>query len=108
MRYSLDFRRRVFEIKERDNLTFEETSKCFGISMRTLFRWQQRIEPKTKHNKRPHKIDEERLRQHVAEYPDAYHYERARLFDVTESAIRAAFKRMGITRKKNSSSSESR
>lgn len=69
MKHSLDFRRRVFEIKEREKLSFEETSKRFAVSMRILFRWQQRIEPKTKHNKRPHKIDEERLARHVDNIP---------------------------------------
>lgn len=105
MKYSLDFRRRVLEMKERDNLTFEETSKRFGISMRTLFRWQHRIEPKTTHNKRPHKIDTDKLRQHVESYPNASHIERAKFFNVSEGGIRAALKRIGITRKKNYHSS---
>jgi hypothetical protein len=35
--YSLDFRKRVFAMKAKEKLTFKQTSKRFGISMRTLF-----------------------------------------------------------------------
>ena len=44
MSYSLDFRRQVFKVKEQEGLTFEEVSDHFGISTRTLFRWQNKIE----------------------------------------------------------------
>ena len=108
MRHGLELRKHIMKIKEEENLTFEETAKRFGVSIRSLFRWQQRIEPKLKHNKPPTKIDEDRLRRHVEEYPDAYLRERAELFGVSESAIRKAFKRMGITRKKNTRTSQSR
>ncbi|MBB1466575.1 hypothetical protein H5300_25590 [Vibrio sp. SG41-7] len=45
MAYSLDFRQRVFACKEKHQLTFEQTSEHFGISIATLFRWQKRLEP---------------------------------------------------------------
>lgn len=60
--YSLDFRKKVFKIKEKENLTFEETSKRFHIDIVTLFRWQQRIEPITKRNVLSRKIDMEKLK----------------------------------------------
>lgn len=101
MLHGIALRKHIMKIKAEENLTFEETAKRFGVSTRSLFRWQQRIEPKLKRNKAPTKIDEARLRRHVEEHPDAYLRERAALFGVNESAIRKAFKRMGISRKKN-------
>lgn len=62
MSYSIDFRRQVFWIKEQESLTFQETSDRFGIPMRTLFRWQERIEPITKRNKPSTKVGMEALR----------------------------------------------
>jgi len=37
MTYSLDFRQKVFAVKAKKNLTFEETSERFDIPIRTLF-----------------------------------------------------------------------
>ena len=44
--YSLDYRQRVFKVKEEEGLTYEETSKRFGVGMRTLFNWKQKIDPR--------------------------------------------------------------
>lgn len=106
--YSLDFRKRVFAIKKKEKLTFEQTSKRFGVGMRTLFAWQRRLEPKTKRNKPATKIDMAKLAEDVKKRPDAYHYERARLFGVTAWAIGLALRRLAITHKKNSVSSQAR
>lgn len=103
--YSLDFRKRVFTLKTRDNLTFQETSKRFGIGIRTLFAWQKRIEPCLTRNKPATKIDMEKLKKHIEEHPDAYQYERAELFGVTGWAIGLALKRLEQTYKKNPFSS---
>lgn len=107
MTYSLDFRRRILKIKEKQGLSFSETSKRFDVPMRTLFRWKRRIEPKTKRNKPATKINMEALRKDVQEYPDMYQYERAEKFGVTQGAIWFALKRLGISYKKNSVSSKS-
>ncbi|QGP52689.1 hypothetical protein PsalMR5_00074 [Piscirickettsia salmonis] len=32
------------KLKEKKGLTYEEVSELFGVSMRTLFRWNTRIE----------------------------------------------------------------
>lgn len=106
--YSLDFRKRVFEIKEKEELTFEQVSKRFGVGMDTLFRWKRRIEPCLTRNKPATKIDMKELKKHVEEHPDAYQYERAKLFGVTGWAIGLALKRLEQTYKKNSFSSPSR
>lgn len=102
MSYSLDFRQRVFAIKEKENLTFEATSKRFGVGIRTLFRWHKRIEPCEKRNKPATKIDMKRLEKDVEENPDDYQWERAKRFNVSVSCIFYALKRLDITHKKNS------
>lgn len=108
MSYSLDFRKHVFNVKEKNNLTFEQTSDRFGISIRTLFRWQERIEPVTKRNKPATKIDMKALEEDVRKYPDEYQYERAKKFQVSPNTILYALRRLGISHKKNSISSKSR
>lgn len=105
MAYSLDFRRHVFKVKQKEQLTFQELSDRFSIPIRTLFRWQQRIEPKTKRNKPSTKIDMEALRKDVKDYPDRYQYERAKAFGVSQSAIFYALQRLKISYKKNAISS---
>jgi transposase len=107
MTYSLDFRRRVFELKEKEGLTFEQTSQKFAIGIKTLFRWQKCLEPCTKRQKPATKIDMEALKRDVIEHPDDYQWERAERFKVSESAIRYALKRLKVTYKKKPESSES-
>lgn len=105
MAYSLDFRQQVFKVKQKEKLTFKEVSDRFGIPIRTLFRWQQRIEPKTKRNKPATKVDMEALAKDVENNPDLYQYERAAKFGVSQSAIFYALKRLNISYKKNAISS---
>jgi len=105
MGYSLDFRKQVFKIKERENLSFQEASDRFGINIRTLFRWQKNIEPKLTRDKEATKLDMEALVEDVEKYPDAYQYERAERFGVSKSCIHYALKRLKISCKKNSCSS---
>lgn len=108
MSYSLDFRKRVMKIKEEKNLTFEKTSKKFGVGIRSLFRWQKEIEPKLTRNKPPTKVDMERLRDDVKKHPDAYLSERAERFGVSVTGIFYALRRLGISYKKNSVSPSGR
>ena len=107
MCYSLDFRKRVFSIKKKEELTFLETSKRFGVPERTLFRWQQRLEPKITRNKPATKINMDALKKDVENHPDRFQYERAKDFGVTQGAIWFALKRLKISYKKNTVSSES-
>ena len=101
MGYSLYFRLQVFKIKAKENLTFQEASDRFGVPIRTLFRWQKRIEPKAKRNKPSIKIDMEALQEDVEANPDLFQYERAKKFGVSQSAIYYALKRLEISYKKN-------
>jgi transposase len=106
MSYSLDFRIRVFKIQKKEGLTFEQTAARFAVPIRTLFRWKNRLEPCITRNKRATRIDMEALKKHVQEYPDAYQYERAAVLGVSQGCIFFALKRLGISHKKNTVSSQ--
>ncbi len=106
MAYSLDFRKRVFAVKEKEGLTFAETSKRFHVDMATLFRWQKRLEPKTTRNKPATKIDMQKLQNDVHKRPDAFLSERAESLGVSVSCVFYALKRLDISVKKNSAASQ--
>ena len=57
MLHGIELRKHIMKIKEEEKLTFEETAKRFGVSIRSLFRWQRRIEPNLKrHIAEPQKM----------------------------------------------------
>ena len=107
MTYSIDFRRKVLDIKEQENLTAKETAERFGMGTNNFSRWKKQLEPKRTRNKPATKIDREALKRDVELRPDAYHYERAARFKVSESAIRKALQRLGMSYKKNAETSQS-
>ena len=78
MGYSLDFRKQVFALKAKENLTFKQTSERFNVSIKSLFRWQKRIEPCTTRVRPAIKVDMEKLRADTQTFPDAYNHERAK------------------------------
>ena len=106
MTYSIDFRRKVLEVKERDGLSFEKAAIRFGIGKSSVQRWTERIKPCRSRNKVAVKIDMELLAQDVTLYPDAYQHERAERPGCSQRGISDALKRLKISRKKNSFSSE--
>jgi transposase len=102
MTYSLDFRKKVLTVKEREGLSFEEVAVRFDIgSKNTVFRWTKQLEPCETRNKPATKIDMDALASDVKLYPDAYQYERAERLGVSESCIQSALKRLKISHKKN-------
>lgn len=105
--HSLRFRTHVFALKTKEDLTFKETSKRFGVSMRTLFAWKERIEPKTTRNKPATKIDMAVLKRDVRTHPDRFQWERAQDYNVSAWAIGKALRRLTISLKKNSVSPQS-
>lgn len=108
MTYSLDYRRKVLEVQKREKLTYEETAKRFAIGTTTLVRWHQRLEAQQSGVYRPasKKIDEKALLLDVQQYPDAYHYERAKRFGVCPKSIWRVLKRLGVSYKKNAEPSQ--
>ena len=65
-------------------------SERFDISIRTLFRWQSKLEPCLTRNKPATKIDMEALKKDVEQHPDDYQWERAKRFNVSQSTIGSA------------------
>ncbi len=100
MTIPLLFRKKLFETKEKQKLTFQQTSDLFSISMKTLFRWNKKIEPCMTRRPYTQKIDLEKLKKDIEDRPDDYLWERAQRFGVSKSGIRAALVRLNITCKK--------
>ena len=104
MTYSLDFRKKVLELKAAKNMSYEECSKFFGLSKTTILKWKKNPIAKSKRNKSATKIDMVKLASDVDKYPDSYHYERARRMGVSTRGIGYALILLNVTYKKNSES----
>ena len=107
MSYGLDFRQRVLHEQEKRGLSIRGIARHFGLSPNTVFLWTKRLAPKLTRDRPAIKIDMDKLRQDIIDTPDAYAYERAERFNVSDTGIRRALKRLGVTYKKNSESSQS-
>jgi transposase len=90
----------VLLTKEREPRNFEEVAERFGVGKASVFRWSTRLEAQRTRNKPGTKIDREALKRDVAKYSEAYQYERATRFGVSQRGIGWALKRLGISRQK--------
>ena len=108
MTYSLDFRRKVPFVREKEGLTIPEVAARFCVGVASVTRWLKRVEPQMTRHKPATKIDRIALARDVREHPDAYQAERARRLGVSEQGVGHALRRMGITYKKKSSASTDR
>ena len=106
MTYSLDMRQQVLKIRREESLSMAEVAKRFRIGVASVMRWSNNIEAIKKRN-RSTKIDMEALKRDVEQYPDAYQFERANRLGVSEYCVWYALKKLKITYKKNSKSSQS-
>ena len=106
MTYSLDFRKKVLKTKTKQGLSFEKVAARFCISKSAVVRWSKNLEGVNKRNKPWTKLDKEKLRIDIEEFPNSYSYERAKRLGVSASGIRYAKQRLGVTYKKNLKSSE--
>jgi transposase len=73
--------------------------------VRTIFKWKKKLLEtgnldRGPLNRKPRKLNRERLREYVKEHPDAYLREMAKEFGVGKTCIASALKEMGITIKK--------
>lgn len=100
MTYSIDLREKVLAIKEKEKISFELVSKRFGVGENTVFVWTKKILPLKNRNKASTKIPIDRLKEDVAQYSDAYQYERAERLGVSKSGIQKALKKLSIAYKK--------
>ena len=106
MTYSLDFRKKVLSIRSKEKLSFAQVAKRFGISVNSVFLWSKRLEPRLTKSRPAIKIDREILMEDIKKHPDAFNYERAHRLNVSTSGIRCAMKRLRISYKKNTQSSQ--
>ncbi len=106
MSYSVDFRKKVLKIKEKNNWSIRETARYFEISATAVKSWMTRLKPLETRDKPFTKLDVDKLLEDVRNNPDLYQYERARKFNVSPSCIGYAFKVFGISNKKKFKSSK--
>ena len=104
MAYEKKYRQRVLKYLEAGH-TQQATAETFGVSTATIKEWKKRIQTGEGLNvrdrqRRPKKIDPEKLRDYVLANPDAYISEIASEFGCVRSAVQKALKKSGITRKK--------
>ena len=101
MAYSLDFRLHVLAIRQRDQLSIEQTAARFAVGKASVMRWVKRPERKPS-GFRQGKLAIDALAHDVREYPDAYQYERAARLGVRQSTICYALKKkLRVSYKKN-------
>ena len=99
MAYSHDFRKKVLDIRERENLSIACVAERFNVGIASVVRWLKQIERKPQ-GFRKSKLDLDQLRQDIFDYPDAYQAERAERFGVSRNSIRWGLKKLGVTYKK--------
>ncbi len=104
MAYSFEIRQKAIDYWERCN-DIKKVIEAYGVSRATLFSWKLRqkktgtvISPPP--HRPPRKIDRDKLKAYVEQYPDAYLAEIAQQFNCSAPAIFYALKSLGITHKK--------
>lgn len=108
MSYDIKFRQQVLKVRAAEKLSLSKVAERFGISKQTVYNWTKRIEEKKKRVKPCTKIDMTRLVEDIKTYPDAYQYERSHRLQVSIRCIGYALKRLGVSYKKNTHSSQSK
>ena len=81
-------------------MSFIKLSKKFDISVRSIQEWLKGNLPKGTRNKFNTKLDINKLKQDVIDYPDGYLQERATRLGVSEFCISYNLKKLNITYKK--------
>jgi transposase len=99
MAYSPDYRELIVS-KLNEGATYRALERDYKLSRTTILKWKKDISRKLRIAK-PTKIDNEKLKEDVALYPDDYQYERAVRFSCSQRAIGIALKRIGISQKKD-------
>ena len=107
MTYSADFRAQVIKNIEQKDMSIRQACTFYNISKSTLQRWLIDPSIQTTRVKTPTSIPNEALLKDVNQYPDDYLYERARRLNCSKTGIYHALKRLGISQKKDLSTSKS-
>ena len=104
--YNMHFIKKV--LAQRAEFSVQKLADKYDLSTRTIQNWEQGRLPKGKRNKPNTKLDMDKLKQDVLDYPDAYQSERAERLGVSDGCIWYNLKKLTITYKKNTTSPESR
>ena len=99
MAYSHHFIKKVLKLKS-EGMSFIKLSKKFNISVRSIQEWLKGNLPKGTRNKANTKLDLNKLKQDVMDYPDGYLQERAARLGVSDFCISYNLKKLNITYKK--------
>ena len=104
MSYDKKFRKRVINFIEEGN-TWEKAIQVFRVSRDTLRKWLKMYKESGSLEDAPrersfYKIDPEKVKQYLENYPDAYTREIADALGCSESGIFYVFNKLKITRKK--------
>ncbi|MEM9245814.1 MAG: IS630 transposase-related protein [Cyanobacteria bacterium P01_F01_bin.153] len=104
MSYSQDLRQRVIDfVKEGGSKA--EAARLFKISRGRVYVWlnlpPEQLAPKKTGPKKARKLDMEQLRETIQQEPELLQKELAQRFEVHETTIYRARKRLKITRKKD-------
>lgn len=86
MSYSHHFIKKVLKLKS-EGMSFIKLSKKFDISVRSIQEWLKGNIPKGTRNKPNTRLDINKLKQDVIDYPDGYLQERATRLGVSEFCI---------------------
>ena len=105
MAYETKFREKVLKYISKGH-SVREAHEVFEVGTTTIKEWKKLQKQTGSLEKRPlkrshKKIDPVKLKAYLAEHPDSFLREIAEHFKCTEVAVFLAFKRLGITRKKN-------
>jgi transposase len=105
MSYSEDFRKKVMEYLGKGH-SQREAQRVYGISLSAVNKWHQKYQKTGELKDLPprrsfKKLDPEKLKTYVNEHPDTYLKEIGEAFGCSDTAVLKAFRRLGITRKKN-------
>lgn len=100
MTLSEDLRKRVIDFV-RAGGSKSQAAKRFNISRSSVYNWLglKTLAIKTTRNVIPYKLDPEKLKAHVEQYPDAYQHERAKDLGVSNYVVWYGLKRLGIKKK---------
>ena len=111
MAYSRDLRERVLAHLEEGH-TQESAVRVFKVSRTAIMRWRKQYREtgsldRKPLNRKPKKLDPEKLIAYVADHPDAYLKEIGAVFGCSGEAVRRALLKLKITFKKRRSSTKS-
>lgn len=104
--YNLYFIKKV--LRDRKQYSIRKLAEKYSLSSRTIQNWEKGKLPTGKRNKPNRVLDISLLIEDVKQHPDSYQYERAKRLNVSQRCIWYNLKKLGITYKKNSKTSESR